>query len=282
MTTATARSDRDSPATLWFLISQADHLGCGRWSLGNDGRLRCACGTALYQYQQPADGAASGAPASPGTLPRGREERMTPTETAGLAALVAAMCPSMHLEETTTDAWHLLLADLDVADTREAVIRLGRRQSHIDAADIRAEVHAIREERLARDPLPLPDTDPDDPHRYRAELLEIVTAIASGQRVKRTPTAPAQPPPALTGRPRNDLRAHALRVLCPWCRAAPGRPCTVPGLGIPLKNAPAHASRLIAAGPAEREERRPGSEPEDTPKQQHCRRTTNSHLPYVR
>lgn len=279
MTTATARSDRDSPATLWFLISQAGHLGCGRWSLGNDRRLRCACGTVLYLYQQPADGAGSGAPTSPGTFPRGREERMTPNETAELTALVAGMCPSMHLEETTTDAWHLLLVDLDVADTREAVIRLGRRQSHIDAADIRAEVHAIREERLARDPLPLPDTDPDDPHRYRAELLAIVTAIASGQRVKRTPTVPAQPPPALAGSSRNDLRAHALRVPCPWCRAAAGDPCTVPRLGIPLKNAPAHASRLIAAGPAEREERGPGSEPEETPKRQRCRRASNSPRP---
>ncbi|MFI8305042.1 hypothetical protein ACIF80_16590 [Streptomyces sp. NPDC085927] len=279
MTTATVRSDRELPATLWFLISQAGHLGCGRWSLGDDGRLRCACGTVLYLYRQPADGAGSGVPESPGVFPRGREERMTPAETAGLAALVAAMCPSMHLEESTTDAWHLLLADLDVADTREAVIRLGRTQSHIDAADIRAEVRAIREERLARDPLPLPDTDPDDPHRYRAELLAIVTAIASGQRVKRTPAAPAQPPPALPGRPRNDLRVHALRVPCPWCRAAAGRPCTIPRLGIPLQNAPAHASRLIAAGPAGREEKGPGTEPEDTPKRQRCRQTSNSTRP---
>ncbi|MBL3669607.1 hypothetical protein JL475_27210 [Streptomyces sp. M2CJ-2] len=225
---------------------------------------------------------------------------MTPTETAELAALVAAMCPSMHLEETATDAWHLLLADLDIADTREAVIRLGRRQSHIYAADIRAEVHAIREERLARDPLPLPDSDPDDPHRYRAELLAIVTAIASGQRVKRAPAVPAQPPHTPVGRSRSDLRVHALRVPCPWCRAAAGRPCTVPRLGIPLKNAPAHASRLIAAGPVEREEqegqeereergereeqgeKEPGSEPGDTPERQRCRRVVNFPRPFVR
>ncbi|WGD44492.1 zinc finger domain-containing protein [Streptomyces cathayae] len=303
MTTATARSDRDLPATLWFLISQAGHLGCGRWSLESDGRLRCACGTVLYLYRQAADGAGDGAPAPTGTRPRGREEQMTPTETAELAALVAAMCPSMHLEETATDAWHLLLADLDIADTREAVIRLGRRQSPIDAADIRAEVHAIREERLARDPLPLPDADPDDPHRYRAELLAIVTAIASGQRVKRAPAVPAQSSPAPVGRSRRDLRAHALRVPCPWCRAAAGRPCTVPRLGIPMKNAPAHASRLIAAGPDEREEREergepeepeepegqgergekgPGSAPGEPPERQRCRRTVNSPRPFVR
>ncbi|MFJ2764456.1 zinc finger domain-containing protein [Streptomyces prasinus] len=288
MTTAAARFDGYSPATLWFLISRAGHLCCGRWSLEDDARLRCACGSVLYLYQQPADGTESGAPAPPGPSPRGREERMTPAETAGLTALVAAMCPSMRLEETTTDAWHLLLADLDVADTREAVTRLGRRQSHIDAADIRAEVHEIREERLARDPLPLPDTDPDDPHRYRAELLALVTAIASGQRVKRAPAVPAQPPPALADRSRNDLRVRALRVPCPWCRAAAGRPCTIPRLGIPLKNAPAHTSRLIAAGPGEREEREereergPGSAPGDNPKRRRCRRTTDFPRPHVR
>ncbi|WP_055694177.1 zinc finger domain-containing protein [Streptomyces prasinopilosus] len=285
MTTAEARFDSDSPATLWFLISRAGHLCCGRWSLEDDGRLRCACGSVLYLYRRPEDGADSGAPAPPGAFPRGREDRMTPAETAGLTALVAAMCPSMHLEETTTDTWHLLLADLDVADTREAVTRLGRAQSRIDARDIRAKVHAIREERLARDPLPLPDTDPDDPHRYRAELLAIVTAIASGQRVKRAPAAPAPASPAPADRSRDDLRARALRVPCPWCRAPAGRPCTVPRLGIPLKNAPAHASRLVAAGPGEREEREeggPGGEPGGRPERRRCRRTADLPRPHVR
>lgn len=48
MTTATAPSDRDTPATLWFLIAQAGHLGCGGWTLGDDGRLLRACGTACW------------------------------------------------------------------------------------------------------------------------------------------------------------------------------------------------------------------------------------------
>jgi hypothetical protein len=156
----------------------------------------------------------------------------------------------MHLEDTTTDAWHLLLADLDVADVKAAVIRLGRQRSDIAAADIRAEVRAIREERLARNPLPLPDSDPDDPRRYRAELLALVTAIASGRRVQRTPAAPGSPPSHLTGSKR-DSRVRSLRVPCPWCGAAAGRPCTVPRLGIPLRRAPAHQARLLAAGLAE-------------------------------
>ncbi|MFE5909628.1 hypothetical protein ACFQ6B_11165 [Streptomyces wedmorensis] len=250
MTAVVAHPDRDTLGTVWFLVSQTGHLDCGRWTFEDDKWLRCACGTVLYVYQQPVDAAGSGAPASAGTLPRGREERMLQAETAQLVALVAAMCPSMHLEDTTTDAWHLLLADLDVADVRAAVTRLGRQRSDIAAADIRAEVRAIREERLARNPLPLPDSDPDDPRRYRAELLDLVTAIASGRRVQRTPAAPGGPPSHLTGSKR-DPRVRSLRVPCPWCGAAAGRPCTVPRLGIPLRRAPAHQARLLAAGLAE-------------------------------
>ncbi|MFB7248391.1 hypothetical protein CW362_20255 [Streptomyces populi] len=257
MTAVVTHPDRDTLDTVWFLVSQTGHLDCGRWTFEDDKLLRCACGAVLYVYQQPADAAGSGAPASAGTFPRGREECMLPAETAQLVALVAAMCPSMHLEDTTTDAWHLLLADLDVADVRAAVIRLGRQRSDIAAADIRAEVRAIREERLARNPLPLPDSDPDDPRRYRAELLSLVSAIASGQRVRRTPAAPGSPPSHLTGSKR-DSRARSLRVPCPWCGAAAGRPCTVPRLGIPLRRAPAHHARLLAAGLAEPGPRREG------------------------
>ncbi|MFF0429527.1 hypothetical protein ACFYUJ_34775 [Streptomyces sp. NPDC004520] len=262
MTAVTAHSDRDTLGTVWFLVSRAGHLDCGRWTLEDDKRLRCACGAVLYVYQQPVEAGGGGAPAPAGTSPRGREERMLPAETAELVALVAAMCPSMHLEDTTTDAWHLLLADLDVADVRAAVTRLGRQRSRIAASDIRAEVRAIREERLARNPLPLPDSDPDDPRRYRAELLELVTAIASGRRTpgrraERVPAAPGGPPSHLTG-PEHDPRVRVLRVPCPWCGAAAGRPCVVPRLGIPLRRAPAHQARLLAAGL-----------PEPPPRQEH-------------
>lgn len=151
---------------------------------------------------------------------------MISAETAGLVALVASMCPSMHLEETTAKNWYALLADLDAVDAHAAVIRLGRRQRHIAAADIRAEVRAIREERLARDPLPLPDADPDDPHRYRAELLAIVTAIASGQRVKRTPTVPPPPRPRrpLEERPPRPRPPRALPVVQSHPRPSVHRP----------------------------------------------------------
>ncbi|MEU3605344.1 hypothetical protein AB0E83_07760 [Streptomyces sp. NPDC035033] len=253
MTAVAADPGRDALGTVWFLVSQAGHLDCGRWTFEGGTRLRCACGAVLYVYRRSADEEGSDAPPPAGTSPRGKEERMLPAETAQLVALVAAVWPSMHLEDTTTDAWHLLLADLDVADVRAAVTRLGRERSRVDAADIRAEVRAIREERLARNPLPLPDSDPDDPRRYRAELLELVTAIASGRRVERIPAAPTVPParPAGPKHDARDPRARSLRVPCPWCGAAAGRPCTVPRLGVPLRRAPAHQARLLAAGLAE-------------------------------
>ncbi|MFL6056530.1 MAG: hypothetical protein ACJ72W_27085 [Actinoallomurus sp.] len=136
---------------------------------------------------------------------------MTPVEMAQPVALITSICTSMHLEETTTKTWHALLADLDVADANAAVIQLGWRQRHIAAADIRNEVGAIREQRLARDPLPLPDADPDNPHHYRAELLDIVTAIASGRRVRRG----AHRPGPAASRPYRSLEARPPQPFSP-------------------------------------------------------------------
>jgi len=116
----------------------------------------------------------------------------------------------MHLEETTTKTRHALLADLDVADANAAVIQLGRRQRHIAAADIRNEVRAIREQRLVRDPLPLPDADADNPRHYRAELLDIVTAITSG-RVRRG----AHRPGPAASRPYRPLEARPPQPFSP-------------------------------------------------------------------
>ncbi len=250
MTAATARPGRDAPGTAWFPVSRAGRPDRGRRTSEDAERPRHARGAVPCAYRRPADAAGSGAPVPAGRLPRGKEERMLQAETARLVALVAAMCPSTHLSDATADAWHPLLADLDAADVRTAVTRLGRERSRIAASDIRAEVRAIREERLARDPLPLPDSDPDDPGRYRAELLALVAEIASGRRVRRPPAAPGGPPSHLAGS-RRDPRARSLRVPCPWCGAAAGRPCTVPRLGTPLRRAPAHQARLLAAGLAE-------------------------------
>jgi hypothetical protein len=38
---------------MWFLVAQAGHGGCGGWTFDRrDGRLRCICGTALYEFHQ--------------------------------------------------------------------------------------------------------------------------------------------------------------------------------------------------------------------------------------
>jgi hypothetical protein len=38
---------------LWFLVAQAGHLGCDGWTFDRrDGRLRCACGAALYEFHE--------------------------------------------------------------------------------------------------------------------------------------------------------------------------------------------------------------------------------------
>ncbi|PZG93490.1 hypothetical protein C1I97_28640 [Streptomyces sp. NTH33] len=159
---------------------------------------------------------------------------MTPTETVRLVGPVAATCPSAHLEETTAQARYLLLADLDATDAWTAVIRLGRQRHHI-AADILAEVRAVRGERLARAPLPLPDTDPDAPRRYRAELLASVNAITSSASTRRPSPRPIRLP---------SRRPEARRRL----EARPAHP--LPSRALPLVQGPLPAAPASSPGSA--------------------------------
>jgi hypothetical protein len=64
-----------------------------------------------------------------------------------------------------------------------------------------------------------PDTDTDGPRHFRTSLPEVVAAMLS------------------------------LRVTCPWCKAAPGQPCTLPGGATPLRRTLAHPARIISACP---------------------------------
>lgn len=75
---------------------------------------------------------------------------MTRTEAVQLVALVASISPAMRIEDTTADAWHLVLDDLRLADCVEAVKRIARRERWIAPADIRAEVRVVRDERIDR------------------------------------------------------------------------------------------------------------------------------------
>ena len=122
---------------------------------------------------------------------------MKPTETVVLTEYVKAACPQQakQMGEYTPDAWHDLLGDLELADCREAVIMVARRQPFVAPADIRAEVRRIREDRLARTQLPAPSPElAEQPGRYVQAIRAGVQRLADG----------FAPPPAITGAPRED------------------------------------------------------------------------------
>lgn len=112
------------------------------------------------------------------------------------------------------------------------MIRLGRQRHHI-VADILAEVRAVRRERLARAPPPLPDTGPGDPRRYRAELLAIVNAIApsasTGRPSARPIRLPSRQPEARRQRGTRSAHPFPSRAL-PLVQGPPQpAPATSPG-----------------------------------------------------
>jgi hypothetical protein len=159
---------------------------------------------------------------------------MTPVETLYLATILASVYPSVRVrEEPSTRTWHARLADVDATDALTAVIRLARRQRDIALGDVSAEAHRIRAERLTRHPQL--DADPDGPRPFRTTLPAVLTAMLS------------------------------LRVPCPWCGAARGRPCTLPGGAAPLRRTLAHPARLIAVGLAGRDNLSGGTRPTRPP-----------------
>ena len=127
---------------------------------------------------------------------------MTPQETVLLTEYVRACCPQQAIGEYTSDAWYDLLGDLPLADCKAAVAEVARRQPFVAAAEIRAEVKRIRQERIidAGDvPAPPPELL-DDPRAYGAALATAATAIADG----RDPHAAMQ---AIASQKRRELEA---------------------------------------------------------------------------
>lgn len=141
---------------------------------------------------------------------------MTPVEMWHLAAFLASRYPSVRVQASSPQFWRALLAEVDDTDALLAFIRLVCRRSDVALADIRAEAHRIRAERLAR--YPESDTDLNQARHYRTAFPAVLAS--------------------LLGR----------RVPCPWCGAARGQACVHPGSNIPLRSTPAHPARLIAAG----------------------------------
>jgi hypothetical protein len=133
---------------------------------------------------------------------------MTPAETTELLAFVSEICPSENRNELATAAWHPQLADLPATDVLTAMIGLARRHRDLTPGRVRAEVFVIR-----------------------------------GRRPARGSSSPA----GVATRSCIPGRASALRVACPWCGAAPGHHCTIPGSDTRLRKAPAHPLRLSIA-----------------------------------
>jgi hypothetical protein len=107
---------------------------------------------------------------------------MTPPETVLLTEYVRDCCPQQHIGEYTPDAWFDLLGDLTLADCKLAVAAVAKRQPFVAPAEIRAEVRAIRDKRLAETEIPPPPPETlDDPAAYSACLRAAAIAIADGR-----------------------------------------------------------------------------------------------------
>lgn len=149
---------------------------------------------------------------------------MKPTETVLLTEYVKACCPQQArtMGEYTPDAWHDLLGDLSLADCREAVAAVARRQPFVAPAEIRTEVRRIRDGRIARSVLAAPPPElTDDPAAYRRALAEGVQQAADGI------AAPQGDQRAITGgQPQPERRTHgrpaALRTALAEFRSALG------------------------------------------------------------
>lgn len=106
---------------------------------------------------------------------------MNPTQSLMLTRMVRAICPQQKFDEYTPDAWHKLLEDMPFADCEQAVINVGRRQTFISPAEIRAEARKIRSDRIDRTLDEMPDVDdPDDIAGYLAALRAQRTRVADG------------------------------------------------------------------------------------------------------
>jgi hypothetical protein len=163
------------------------------------------------------------------------------------------------MDEFTPDAWHDLLGDLDPIDAKTAVQRVLRRQPFVAPAEIRAEVTAIRRERLDREVLPAPPTElADDQVKYREALTAGIARLAEGWNPTRALKSGRDDPSdeydqarAIDDDPHRYLRVKAIRAAkCTRCKAPKGKRCR-DLFGNPVQGIPAHQVRLVAAGLAE-------------------------------
>lgn len=185
---------------------------------------------------------------------------MMPTECVKLVKIVKATFPAMKLDEYTSDAWELILADVDLSDALTAVQQLARRERFIGVSDIRTEVAAIRKARIDALPEAVPDADPDDVAAYLAAIRSGRQRVASGLKPRPVRAlisrafhaVPRSDRAAITAKPERlpDRVLKVLGVDCPTCGVSAGDRCVIPesSTGAPRKEP--HASRRHRAFPA--------------------------------
>lgn len=141
------------------------------------------------------------------------DELAATTWARGLGGLAFADCvEAIHAHYRTSAKWAM------VADIRQQVTRLGNLR--VEAAESR-QLKALEASPVGRE--------------KADERLAQVRAM--GLRFGRIPAADPIHPPADP----ETVRA-ALTRRCPWCKAAPGQPCTTPATSRPLLTL--HSSRL--------------------------------------
>lgn len=126
---------------------------------------------------------------------------MNATETARICDAISQIKPSQRFDTDTPALWAVILADVRYEDARQAVLNLGGRQQYIDPSDIITEVRRIRDDRIDRTELPVPNASPDDPAAYAAEYRALRLAIADGTLAGDRLDAYRRGEISLTGRP---------------------------------------------------------------------------------
>jgi len=117
---------------------------------------------------------------------------------AGQLLAFAALYDNRKVGDPDVMAWVKVLGDLPYTDCETAVAgHYGESTDRIMPGHIRQRVKKIREDRLARTPLPAPSAElTNDPERYKRVLAANVERIANGLTVRKALAGPlpGEPP----------------------------------------------------------------------------------------
>lgn len=133
-------------------------------------------------------------------------------DTARLLATISTI-DNRRLDETTVQAWHGVLGDLDIDECMEAVRRhFAKSTDWLMPAHIRATVAAIREQRRPHhESLSLPsrfEDDPDRADRIQRGIAKVSAALSIVQAARpKAVEATEKPPPTRS----DQIRAAALK-----------------------------------------------------------------------